>query len=81
MLLQAKSEQKSAARSRIQKGKDMTADESEALMYMRTCSVRGCAREMLCMSISAYHFPQHDSGISTFAMRHCVKKMQSRTLL
>ncbi len=50
----------------------MTVDESEALMYMRSCSERGCKREMFCMSISMYHFPQHDSGVSTFAMRHDV---------
>lgn len=46
---------------------DMTVDESEVLMYEW-----GCKREMLCMSVSMYRFPQHDIGVSTFAMRHGV---------
>ncbi len=72
MLLQPKTEQKSAACSRKPQRKDMTVDESDALMSMRTCSEQGCKREMLCMSISMYLFPQHASGCSTFAMRHGV---------
>lgn len=38
MLLQPKTEQKSATCSRKPQRKDMTVDESEALMYMRTVS-------------------------------------------